>query len=209
MCHEVHLIIDDVKSSWLSQRRQVETILLVKQRIMKSWKPKGSRYCSCSHYSKNCAISNNSWRYLLFIDTLDRALGRINRNRDTQSKTDESKIYEDRKRFRSMDKLYWILLFERSFCKMYLFIYGRLLDSFLTASQYCVNLSQMFEYQKISTPPGKIWIITSQKLLVLSCRNHAGSSASITNGTMRLSYSQLPIQLWKIMWHVTFVFCIV
>lgn len=119
----------------------------VKQRILKSWKPKGSRYCSCSHYSKNCAISNNSWTYLLLIGTLDRALGGINRNRDTQSKTDENKIYKDRKRFRSMDKLYWILLFERSFCKMYLYIYGRLLASFLTATQFCVNLSQMFEYQ--------------------------------------------------------------
>lgn len=90
-----------------------------------------------------------------------------------------------------MDKLYWILLFERSFCKLYLFIYGRLMDSFLTASQFYVNLSQMFNYQdhvKICVSPVKIWIITSQKL-ALSCRNHAGSSASISNSTMHLSYS--------------------
>lgn len=64
-----------------------------------------------------------------------------------QSNIDENKIYKDRRRFRFMDKLYQILLFERSFCIMYLFISGRLLASFFTVSQLCVSLSQMFEYQ--------------------------------------------------------------
>lgn len=117
------------------------------ERITKRWKPKWSRYRSCSIRSKNCATSNKSSRQLLFIGALDRALGHINGNRDRQSKTDENKIHKDRKRFRSVDKLHWMLPLERSFCRMYMFIYGRILVSFLTATQFCVHLSQMFEYQ--------------------------------------------------------------